>query len=40
MDAGIDILDRPGISFERIPISENKYLPPLYDTMLAKFILF
>lgn len=40
MNAGIDILDRPGISFERIPISENKYLPPFYDTMLAKFILF
>ena len=40
MNYGLDILNRPGVSLERIPISENKYLPPFHDTMLSKFILF
>jgi beta-1,4-mannosyl-glycoprotein beta-1,4-N-acetylglucosaminyltransferase len=40
IDNGLDILNRPGIQLERIPISENKFLPPLYDKLLSKFILF
>ena len=40
MENGVDILNRPDVSLERIPISENKHLPPLHDTMLKKFILF
>ena len=40
IDNGMDILDRPDTKIARIPISENKYLPPLYDTMLSKFVLF
>lgn len=38
IDNGLDILDRPDAKITRIPISENKYLPPFYDTMLSKFI--
>jgi beta-1,4-mannosyl-glycoprotein beta-1,4-N-acetylglucosaminyltransferase len=40
IDNGMDILDRPDARITRIPISENKYLPPFYDTMLSKFILY
>jgi beta-1,4-mannosyl-glycoprotein beta-1,4-N-acetylglucosaminyltransferase len=40
IDNGLDILDRPDAKITRIPISENKYLPPFYDTMLSKFILY
>jgi len=40
MENGVDILNRPDVSLERIPISENRHLPPLHDTMLKKFILF
>jgi len=40
IDNGMDILDRPDAKITRIPISENKYLPPFYDTMLSKFVLY
>jgi beta-1,4-mannosyl-glycoprotein beta-1,4-N-acetylglucosaminyltransferase len=33
-----DIFKRPNVEQYKIPISENKYLPPLYDTMLTRFI--
>jgi len=33
-----DILQRPNTSIRKIPIKENTYLPPLYDTFLKDFI--
>lgn len=33
-----DILGREGGSITKVPISENKYLPPQYDVLLEKFI--
>ena len=35
---GIDLYMRPGETFERIAICDNKYLPPFYETHLFSFI--
>ena len=43
MTGGVDILEKEGINFGKItmiPINENPYLPPEYETYLQKFILF
>jgi beta-1,4-mannosyl-glycoprotein beta-1,4-N-acetylglucosaminyltransferase len=38
IDEGIDLYMRPGETFERVAIGDNKYLPPFYETHLSSFI--
>lgn len=40
IDNGLDILDRSDSKFIRIAISENTYLPPLYDILLSKYMIY
>jgi beta-1,4-mannosyl-glycoprotein beta-1,4-N-acetylglucosaminyltransferase len=34
---GVDLYNRPYVSFQKIPIRDNKYLPVDYDKYLTKY---
>lgn len=37
---GVDLFNRENITFQRISVNDNTYLPPDYETKLAKYVLF
>ena len=37
---GLDIMERSCIQYHRVPICRNTYLPPQYDTLLSKFVMY